>query len=70
MSRICMTVYRNDDPTDTADIGWDVNGIINVSQILTFRLLMSGLKLGTTKVETVITRQQTQVRQQQEAQNL
>ena len=33
---LCMTVYRNDDPTDTADIGWDVTGSINVSQILTF----------------------------------
>jgi len=33
---LCMTVYRDDDPTDTADIGWDDNGNINTTQILTF----------------------------------
>jgi len=29
----CMEVYRNNDPTDTALIGWDSNGYIDVSAI-------------------------------------
>jgi hypothetical protein len=32
----CMEVYRNNDPTDTALIGWDSNGYIKVSDLALF----------------------------------
>lgn len=32
----CMKVYRNNDPTDTLDIGWDSNGYIKISDITLF----------------------------------
>jgi len=32
----CMEVYRDDDPTDTQDIGWNSNGYINTSAITSF----------------------------------
>lgn len=32
----CMEVYRDNDPTDTAIIGWDSNGYIKVSDIALF----------------------------------
>ena len=31
---LCMEVYREGDVTDTAQIGWNANGLINVSQLL------------------------------------
>ena len=32
-AELCMEVYRNNDPTDTAQIGWDNNGYLSISQL-------------------------------------
>lgn len=35
-AELCMEVYRDDDPTDTSDIGWNSNGYIDTAAISSF----------------------------------
>ena len=32
-AELCMEVYRDNDPTDTAQIGWDSNGYLSIAQL-------------------------------------